>query len=71
MQREEILPLSIIVHIDRFSLSKDLQLEALQEFKELCVSSGTEVMAEVSGKIDSLKQKEKKTKFTKNKKGQK
>ena len=52
MQREEILPLSIIVHIDRFSLSKDLQLEALQEFKELCVSSGTEVMAEVSGKID-------------------
>ena len=52
MQREEILPLSIIVHIDRFSLSKDLQLEALQEFKELCLSSGTEVMAEVSGKID-------------------
>ena len=52
MQREEILPLSIIVHIDRFSLSKDLQLEALQEFKELCLSSGTEVRAEVSGKID-------------------
>ena len=52
MRREEILPLSIIVHIDRFSLSKDLQLEALQEFKELCLSSGTEVMAEVSGKID-------------------
>ena len=52
MRREEILPLSIIVHIDRFSLSKDLQLEALQEFKELCLSSGTKVMAEVSGKID-------------------
>jgi GTP-binding protein HflX len=52
MRREELLPLSIIVHIDRFSLSKDLQLEALQEFKELCLSSGTEVMAEVSGKID-------------------
>ncbi len=52
MQLEEILPLSIIVHIDRFSLSKDLQLEALQEFKELCLSSGTKVMAEVSGKID-------------------
>ena len=43
---------SVIVHIDRFSLSKDLQLEALEEFKELCLSSGTKVSAEVSGKID-------------------
>ena len=46
------LPNSVIVHIDRFSLSKDLQLEALEEFKELCLSSGTKVCAEVSGKID-------------------
>ena len=52
MYRESVIPLSIIVHIDRFSLNKDLQLEALQEFKELCLSSGTQVMAEVSGKID-------------------
>ena len=52
MNTEEILPKSVIVHIDRFSLSKDLQLEALEEFKELCLSSGTSVSAEVSGKID-------------------
>ena len=52
MKGESVIPLSIIVHIDRFSLNKDLQLEALQEFKDLCLSSGTEVMAEVSGKID-------------------
>ena len=52
MNAEEILPKSVIVHIDRFSLSKDLQLEALEEFKELCLSSGTSVSAEVSGKID-------------------
>jgi GTP-binding protein HflX len=38
--------------MDRFSLSKDLQLEAIEEFKELCLSSGTKVCAEVSGKID-------------------
>ena len=37
MTTEEELPKSIIVHIDRFSLSKDLQLNAFQEFKELCV----------------------------------
>ena len=48
----EELPKSIIVHIDRFSLSKDLQLNAFQEFKELCVASGTEVCAEITGKID-------------------
>ena len=52
MKGESVIPTSIIVHIDRFSLNKDLQLEALQEFKDLCLSSGTEVMAEVSGKID-------------------
>ena len=38
MTTEEELPKSIIVHIDRFSLSKDLQLDAFQEFKELCRS---------------------------------
>ena len=52
MIREEVLPKSIIVHIDRFSLNRDLQLEALEEFKELCLSSGTEVCAEVTGKVD-------------------
>ena len=52
MTTEEELPKSIIVHIDRFSLSKDLQLNAFQEFKELCVASGTEVCAEIAGKID-------------------
>jgi len=52
MSFEEKLPTSIIVHIDRFSLARDLQLEALEEFRELCLSSGTEVCGEVSGKID-------------------
>ena len=52
MTTEEELPKSIIVHIDRFSLSKDLQLNAFQEFKELCVASGTEVCAEITGRID-------------------
>ena len=52
MTTEKELPKSIIVHIDRFSLSKDLQLDAFQEFKELCVASGTEVCAEIAGKID-------------------
>ena len=52
MSYSDTLPNSVIVHIDRFSLSKDLQLEALKEFKELCLSSGTKVCAEVSGKID-------------------
>ena len=49
---EESKPKSEIIHMDRFSLSKDLQLEAIEEFKELCLSSGTKVCAEVSGKID-------------------
>ncbi len=49
---EKVLPKSVIIHIDRFSLSPDLQLEAVQEFKELCLSSGTKVCAEVLGKID-------------------
>ena len=49
---EKVLPKSVIIHIDRFSLSPHLQLEAVQEFKELCLSSGTKVCAEVLGKID-------------------
>ena len=49
---EESRPKSVIIHMDRFSLSNDLQLEAIEEFKELCLSSGTKVCAEVSGKID-------------------
>ena len=52
MTTEEELPKSIIVHIDRFSLNKELQLDAFQEFKELCLASGTEVCAEITGKID-------------------
>ena len=43
---------SVIVHIDRFSLSRDLQLEALEEFKALCLSSGTNICGEINGKID-------------------
>ena len=49
---EKPIPKSVIVHMDRFSLSRDLQLEAIQEFKELCLSSGTKVCGEVTGKID-------------------
>ena len=45
MTTEEELPKSIIVHIDRFSLNKDLQLDAFQEFKELCLASGTEAVS--------------------------
>ena len=52
MNIEETTPQSILVHIERFSLSKDLQLEAKEEFKELCMSSGAGVCAEVSCKID-------------------
>jgi GTP-binding protein HflX len=52
MNVEETTPQSILVHVERFSLSKDLQLEAKEEFKELCMSSGAGVCAEVSCKID-------------------
>ena len=52
MNIEETSPQSILVHVERFSLSKDLQLEAKEEFKELCMSSGAGVCAEVSCKID-------------------
>ena len=52
MNIEETSPQSILVHVERFSLNKDLQLDAFQEFKELCLASGTEVCAEITGKID-------------------
>ena len=52
MKIEETSPQSVLVHIERFSLDKDLQLEAKEEFKELCISSGASVCAEVSCKID-------------------
>ena len=34
MNIEETSPQSILVHVERFSLNKDLQLEAKEEFKE-------------------------------------
>ena len=52
MNMEEISPQSILVHVERFSLNKDLQLEAKEEFKELCMSSGAGVCAEITCKID-------------------
>ena len=52
MNLEKKSPQSILVHIERFSLNKDLQLEAKEEFKELCISAGANVCAEVSCKID-------------------
>ena len=52
MNLEKKSPQSILVHIERFSLNKDLQLEAKEEFKELCISAGAKVCAEVSCKID-------------------
>ena len=48
----EVSPKSILVHVERFSLNKDFQLEAKEEFKELCISSGARVCSEVSCKID-------------------
>ena len=52
MKIEKTSPQSILVHVERFSLNKDLQLEAKEEFKELCISSGDNICAEVSCKID-------------------
>ena len=52
MSIEETSPQSILVHVERFSLNKDLQLEAKEEFKELCISSGAGVCAEITCKID-------------------
>ena len=52
MNIEETSPQSVLVHIERFSLNKNLQLEAREEFKELCISSGVSICAEISCKID-------------------
>ena len=46
-------PLSVIVHMDRFLIgSENLSLNAKEEFTELCRSSGSNIGAEVFGKID-------------------
>ena len=52
MNIEETSPQSILVHVERFSLNKDLQLEAKEEVKELCMSSGAGVCAEITCKIE-------------------
>ncbi len=46
-------PVSVIVHMDRFLIgSENLSLNAREEFTELCRSSGSNIGAEVLGKID-------------------
>jgi len=46
-------PVSVIVHMDRFLIgSENLSLNAKEEFTELCRSSGSNIGAEVFGKID-------------------
>ena len=46
-------PVSVIVHMDRFLIgSENLSLNAKEEFTELCRSSGSNLGAEVLGKID-------------------
>ncbi len=46
-------PVSVIVHMDRFLIgSENLSLNAKEEFTELCRSSGSNIGAEVLGKID-------------------
>jgi len=53
IDRLSIEPVSVIVHMDRFLIgSENLSLNAKEEFKELCRSSGSTVGAEVFGKID-------------------
>ena len=48
-----IEPVSVIVHMDRFLIgSENLSLNAKEEFTELCRSSGSNIGAEVFGKID-------------------
>ena len=54
MNIEETSPQSILVHVERFSLNKDLQLEAKEEFKELCMSSGAGVCAEITCKLSLI-----------------
>ncbi|HJM15127.1 MAG TPA: GTPase HflX [SAR86 cluster bacterium] len=53
IERLSAEPVSVIVHMDRFLIgSENLSLNAKEEFTELCRSSGSNIGAEVSGKID-------------------
>ena len=49
---EESKPKSVIIHMDRFSLSKDLQLEAIEEFK--VVYSADISFRDVADKINAF-----------------
>jgi len=53
IERLSVEPVSVIVHMDRFSIgSENLSLNGKEEFTELCRSSGSNIGAEVFGKID-------------------
>ena len=53
IERIFVEPVSVIVHMDRFLVgSENLSLNAKEEFTELCRSSGSNIGAEVFGKID-------------------
>jgi len=53
IERLNVEPVSVIVHMDRFLIgSENLSLNAKEEFTELCRSSGSRIGAEVFGKID-------------------
>ena len=53
IETSSVEPVSVIVHMDRFLIgSENLSLNAKEEFTELCRSSGSNIGAEVFGKID-------------------
>ena len=53
IERLNVEPVSVIVHMDRYLIgSENLSLNAKEEFTELCRSSGSNIGAEVFGKID-------------------
>ena len=53
IERLNIQPVSVIVHMDRYLIGpENLSLNAKEEFAELCRSSGSSIGAEVFGKID-------------------
>ena len=53
IERLSVEPVSVIVHMDRFLIgSENLSLNGKEEFTELCRSSGSNIGAEVFGKID-------------------
>ena len=49
---KKYVPNTYLAKGNYFSLNKDLQLEAKEEFRELCMSSGAGVCAEITCKID-------------------